>query len=373
MSEKLKKFLELKKKETKPNQRPTLTSVKRLVYNPEIITHDDNNNDDNMDNITKTNIDLSKIPKDILINAHNQLMNKGVPENMRYYTTNMSKATKDKVLEHIKKQKYSMKEFENIARELHNSKKDENKKGLLIRKQTAKEIEEMNKPKLNIDAFIKDKQKEIDEGLNKRKSKPTHKTGNIMKARSDLKKKGDKYTVDTEMNIKKGLDGKIKKALKKSIETELNKKMSGGSIRKIVLDYSSDEDIRGKGNCCSNNTIAPQNPRIVNTPFTRKKSISEDGEPPLKGVEKTIHRRRGRRFDVEVIDPYMDDDMLDVYTKGRAQNIGVLKAKSNTKKIGKIEKIDLEIKELLKQKNVLGENEFKKRMKILEDKKKLLE
>lgn len=127
------------------------------------------------DNITKTNIDLSKIPKDILINAHNQLMNKGVPENMRYYTTNMSKATKDKVLEHIKKQKYSMKEFENIARELHNSKKDENKKGLLIRKQTAKEIEEMNKPKLNIDAFIKDKQKEIDEGLNKRKSKPTHK------------------------------------------------------------------------------------------------------------------------------------------------------------------------------------------------------
>lgn len=74
-----------------------------------------------------------------------------------------------------------------------------------------------------------------------------------MKARSDLKKNGDKYTVDTEMNIKKGLDGKIKKALKKSIETELNKKMSGGSIRKIVLDYSSDEDTikgRGRGKCC---------------------------------------------------------------------------------------------------------------------------
>lgn len=72
------------------------------------------------------------------------------------------------------------------------------------------------------------------------------KVGNIMKARSDLKKKGDKYTIDTEMNIKKGLDKKIKSALKKSIVTELDTKLKGSGIRKINLDYSSDEDEKSK-------------------------------------------------------------------------------------------------------------------------------
>lgn len=54
-------------------------------------------------------------------------------------------------------------------------------------------------------------------------SSKDYETGEIMKASSELKKKGDKYTVDTELDIKKGLDDKIKKAFIKSIIMELNK------------------------------------------------------------------------------------------------------------------------------------------------------
>ena len=72
------------------------------------------------------------------------------------------------------------------------------------------------------------------------------KKGNIMKARSDIRIKDGKRTLDTEMNIKKGLSTKEKKALKSSIDTEFDKKIKGGGIRnsrpvKIDLD-SSDSD-----------------------------------------------------------------------------------------------------------------------------------
>jgi len=69
---------------------------------------------------------------------------------------------------------------------------------------------------------------------------------NLMKGRSDLKKVGDKYTVDTEINIRKGLEPKIKRALKKSVNDELDKKISGSGIRKINLDYSSSEEEKPK-------------------------------------------------------------------------------------------------------------------------------
>jgi hypothetical protein len=49
-----------------------------------------------------------------------------------------------------------------------------------------------------------------------------YKEGNIMKACSDLKNKDDKYEVETELNIKEGLDSKVKRALIKSIINELN-------------------------------------------------------------------------------------------------------------------------------------------------------
>lgn len=78
------------------------------------------------------------------------------------------------------------------------------------------------------------------------KPKKTYKESNLMKARSDLKKKGDKFAVETEMNIKKGLEPKVKKALKKSIDEELDKKIKGRGIRKIKLDMSSDEEVKPK-------------------------------------------------------------------------------------------------------------------------------
>jgi hypothetical protein len=49
-----------------------------------------------------------------------------------------------------------------------------------------------------------------------------YKEENIMKGRSDLKKKGEKYEVETELNVRKGLEPKVKLALMKSIITELN-------------------------------------------------------------------------------------------------------------------------------------------------------
>jgi len=68
------------------------------------------------------------------------------------------------------------------------------------------------------------------------KKKKTYKTGNVMKGRSDLKKKGDKYEIETELNVKKGLEPKVKKALKKSVDMELDKQFKGGNIN---LDYDS--------------------------------------------------------------------------------------------------------------------------------------
>lgn len=79
------------------------------------------------------------------------------------------------------------------------------------------------------------------------KDKKKYKESNLMKGRSDLKKKGDKYTVDTELNIKKGLDGKVKKALKKSVIQELDKKIEGSGLKKIELDLSDDEKPKRRG------------------------------------------------------------------------------------------------------------------------------
>jgi hypothetical protein len=75
------------------------------------------------------------------------------------------------------------------------------------------------------------------------KKSKTYEEGNIMKGRSDLKKKGDKYEVETELNVRKGLEPKVKRALKKSVNEELERGFKGGSIN---LDYddssSSDEE-----------------------------------------------------------------------------------------------------------------------------------
>jgi hypothetical protein len=51
----------------------------------------------------------------------------------------------------------------------------------------------------------------------------TYKEGNMMKGSSELKKKNNKYYIDTEFNINNDIDDKVKRALIKSIIEELNK------------------------------------------------------------------------------------------------------------------------------------------------------
>jgi hypothetical protein len=55
------------------------------------------------------------------------------------------------------------------------------------------------------------------------KEPKTYKEENIMNCLSDLKKKGNKYSVNTEFNINNDIDDKVKRALIKSIIEELNK------------------------------------------------------------------------------------------------------------------------------------------------------
>jgi hypothetical protein len=57
----------------------------------------------------------------------------------------------------------------------------------------------------------------------KTKKSKTYEEGTIMKGHYELKKKGDKYSVDMELNINNDIDDKVKRALIKSIIEELNK------------------------------------------------------------------------------------------------------------------------------------------------------
>lgn len=78
------------------------------------------------------------------------------------------------------------------------------------------------------------------------KAKKTYKEQSLMKARSDLKKIGDKYSIDTDMNVRKGLTPKIQKALKQSIDNALLKNFKGGSINLDFDDSSSDDELYGR-------------------------------------------------------------------------------------------------------------------------------
>ena len=83
--------------------------------------------------------------------------------------------------------------------------------------------------------------------ITKPKSKISDNIGTVVDGKSKLvKSNAGKYSVETEINIKKDLNDKIKKALKQSILTELDNKMKGSGIRDIELDYSSD-DMYGMG------------------------------------------------------------------------------------------------------------------------------
>jgi len=69
--------------------------------------------------------------------------------------------------------------------------------------------------------------------------KPFKDIGTIMTGKSELVNKKGKLSVDTDLNVKKGLEPKVKKALKKSVDIALEKEIKGGNIN---LDYSSDEE-----------------------------------------------------------------------------------------------------------------------------------
>lgn len=233
----------------------------------------------------KPNIDLSKYPKDILINSHSQIMNKGLPPNKMYVAKNISSATKDKIIEFIKKQKYSMNEFKKIADELYDNKKADNKKGLIKRKQTAKEIEEMEKENRNkkaIDMFIEDKQKELDERMKVKpiktvKPKKTYNEMNIMKGRSDLKKSNNgKMAVETQMNISKKVDKKIIKALKKSILDEFDKKIEGLGLKLSKVKPSNES----------------QDVEIVNSPSTNRRGLTNISDNVLDRLLHLKHKTK---------------------------------------------------------------------------------
>lgn len=104
---------------------------------------------------------------------------------------------------------------------------------------TEEEVKPKKEIKLKKEVKPIKKEKNIEEL--KEVIKKLRKEKNIMKGRSDLKKVGNKYSVDTELNIRKGLEPKVKRALKTSVINELDKKIKGSGIRNI--SSSEDEDI----------------------------------------------------------------------------------------------------------------------------------
>lgn len=99
------------------------------------------------------------------------------------------------------------------------------------------------------DEYIKQQNKDIEDEYKSLKKENIYlnrksKIGNIMNARSDLKlNKNNKFTVDTMINIRNGLDKKTKTALKQSIISELEKKISGSGIINNNLGVNN-EDLR---------------------------------------------------------------------------------------------------------------------------------
>jgi len=105
------------------------------------------------------------------------------------------------------------------------------------------------KPKVNKSKKAKDPEPESESESEpeppkkiKKVKVPEKKEGRIMKALSELKKndKG-KYTVDTGIKLRPGLDSKTKDALKKSVIAQLEKEIIGGMIG-YDDDSSSDEE-----------------------------------------------------------------------------------------------------------------------------------
>lgn len=104
-------------------------------------------------------------------------------------------------------------------------------------------IKRGNKAKMENEKAIKDKELELEKEhykllMAQDKLRIEKDVGEIMKGKSELIKKGKKMSVETELDIKKGLQKKVKNALRKSIIDEIDKKLIGSGL----YDSSSSEE-----------------------------------------------------------------------------------------------------------------------------------
>lgn len=139
-----------------------------------------------------------------------------------------------------------------------------------------------------------------------------YKEGEIMSGKSELVKKGKKYSIDTELKVKKGLEPKVKRALKKSVVEELDKRIKGSGIkkkvRKIELDLSSDEEPikRKRGRPKKGGMIGDDEPEVYKSKLKAK---------PL--IRDAVHQ--------DAIDEYLDnisdDEELMEITGGEKFNV----------------------------------------------------
>jgi hypothetical protein len=115
------------------------------------------------------------------------------------------------------------------------TKNEELKKEIKEDKPKKINIKKGNKAKKQLEAELREKnidiEKEHKKLLKEQKRLSTEKDlGEIMKGEAELLKKGKKYSVDTKLDVKKGLNKTIKNALKKSVLAELEKAIEGSGI-----------------------------------------------------------------------------------------------------------------------------------------------
>ena len=166
------------------------------------------------------------------------------------------------------------------------------------------------------------------------KSKKSYKEGNLMKARSDLKKNGDKVSIETEMNIKKGLDSKVKKALKKSIIQEVETKIKGSGVRKIELDLSSEDEkpkkMKGKG--IKNNNNLTMYIKVLN--HLIEHIIDPDEKIDDKDIKQSIELIRKIK-DIKEKKMTFDDSSSDSSSDDEIEGNGLFKKIKSVKKFMK--------------------------------------
>ena len=137
------------------------------------------------------------------------------------YSDKIDKEMKNKILEGIESNKInSLNDIDKLIspKKEAKPKKINIKKGNKEKKADTMKIEEENK---KAEKEYKKLSKES------KRLKPFKDVGEIMKGKSDLVNNKGKLSVDTSLNIKKGLDEKIKRALKKSINAELERFFKG--------------------------------------------------------------------------------------------------------------------------------------------------